>query len=127
MILLFKVKRQKKTIFPCLNVLLAVTCFPCRWKTDAFPVASVVLIAGIGRAENENFQKSAGFALKGTNPAFHFSNQIKKKRGRREKEFSVVSILIGKADMASWLEEFSDRVAVSSDLMDEKAHVAFEI
>lgn len=39
----------------------------------------------------------------------------------------MVSILIGKADMASWLEEFSDRVAVSSDLMDEKAHVAFEI
>lgn len=48
------------------------------------------------------------------------------KEVQREKEFNVLSILIGDGQ-ADTLELFSDRVVVATDLMDEKAHVAFEI
>lgn len=50
----------------------------------------------------------------------HF-NEIK-----QGKEFSVLSILIGDGKTDT-LKLFSDRVVVAADLMDEKAHVVFEI
>jgi uncharacterized protein with von Willebrand factor type A (vWA) domain len=45
---------------------------------------------------------------------------------KREKEFSVLSIVLGEENTET-VEKFSDRVVKASDFTDEKVHVAFEI